>query len=49
MSGSEIATWAVYPSVCTSTLSTAGKSRTIGFQLSPASAEQYTWPPLVPK
>src|SRR5580704_8674265 len=26
-------------SVCTSTLSTAGKSRTIGFQLSPASAE----------
>ena len=25
--------------VCTSTLSTAGKSRTIGFQLSPASAD----------
>jgi hypothetical protein len=35
--------------VCTSTLSTAGKSRTIGFQLSPASFEQYTWPPVVPK
>ena len=27
-------------SVCTSTDSTAGRSRTIGFQLSPASAEQ---------
>ena len=26
-------------SVCTSTLSTPGKSRTIGFQLSPASAD----------
>jgi hypothetical protein len=36
-------------SVCTSTLSTAGKSRTIGFQLSPASGEAYTWPPVVPK
>ena len=35
--------------VCTSTESTAGKSRTIGFQLSPASAEQYTCPPVVPK
>jgi hypothetical protein len=38
-----------HPSVCTSTESTAGKSRTIGFQLSPASAEAYTCPPLVPK
>jgi hypothetical protein len=38
-----------YASVCTSTLNTAGRSRTIGFQLSPASAEQYTWPPVVPK
>src|SRR5205807_5311878 len=28
-----------HPSVCTSTDSTAGRSRTIGFQLSPASAE----------
>ena len=36
-------------SVCTSTEYTAGKSRTIGAQLSPASAEQYTCPPLVPK
>ena len=35
--------------VCTSTLSTAGRSRTIGFQLSPPSAEQYTCPPVVPK
>ena len=35
--------------VCTSTESTAGRSRTIGFQLSPASAEAYTCPPLVPK
>src|SRR5438309_27291 len=38
-----------YPRVCTSTLSTAGKSRTMGFQLSPASLEAYTWPPVVPK
>src|SRR5205807_5551158 len=38
-----------HPSVCTSTESTAGRSRTIGFQLSPASAEAYTWPPVVPK
>src|SRR5438093_182431 len=38
-----------HPSVCTSTESTAGRSRTIGFQLSPASAEAYTWPPGVPK
>jgi len=36
-------------SVCTSTDNTAGRSRTIGPQLSPASAEQYTWPPVVPK
>jgi len=36
-------------SVCTSTDSTAGRSRTIGDQLSPASAEAYTWPPVVPK
>ena len=38
-----------YASVCTSTLSTAGRSRTIGFQLSPASADAYTCPPVVPK
>src|SRR5207244_9209978 len=36
-------------SVCTSTESTPGKSRTMGFQLSPASADAYTCPPLVPK
>ncbi len=36
-------------SVCTSTDRTAGRSRTIGDQLSPASAEQYTCPPVVPK
>ena len=36
-------------SVCTSTDSTAGKSRTMGAQLSPASADAYTWPPVVPK
>ena len=36
-------------SVWTSTDSTAGRSRTIGAQLSPASAEAYTWPPVVPK
>src|SRR6266849_4730300 len=35
--------------VCTSTDNTAGRSRTIGVQLSPASAEPYTWPPDVPK
>src|ERR1700737_43958 len=35
--------------VCTSTESTAGRSRTMGFQLSPASADAYTWPPVVPK
>ena len=36
-------------SVWTSTESTAGRSRTMGAQLSPASAEAYTWPPVVPK
>src|SRR5438105_13314633 len=36
-------------SVCTSTESTAGRSRTIAAQVSPASAAAYTWPPLVPK
>jgi len=36
-------------SVCTSTDSTAGRSRTTGAQLSPASGEAYTWPPVVPK
>ncbi len=36
-------------SVCTSTERTAGKSRTIGDQWSPASADTYTWPPVVPK
>src|SRR5258708_1067204 len=36
-------------SVWTSTESTAGRSRTMGAQLSPASAEAYTCPPLVPK
>ena len=42
---------ALYPhaSVCTSTESTAGRSRTMGAQLSPASAEAYTCPPVVPK
>src|SRR5262245_24518310 len=33
----------------TSTDSTAGRSRTIGAQLSPASADAYTCPPVVPK
>src|SRR6267378_7154048 len=36
-------------SVWTSTESTAGRSRTMGVQLSPALAEAYTWPPVVPK
>src|SRR5580704_9157854 len=36
-------------SVCTSTDNTAGRSLTIGAQLSPASADTYTCPPLVPK
>src|SRR6266545_1117463 len=35
--------------VCTSTDRTAGRSRTIASQLSPLSADAYTWPPLVPK
>src|SRR5215469_1687641 len=35
--------------VWTSTDNTAGRSRTMGFHVSPASAEQYTWPPVVPK
>jgi len=35
-------------SVCASTDRTAGRSRTIGAQLSPASADPYTWPPVVP-
>ena len=38
-----------HANVWTSTESTAGKSCTIAFQLSPASAETYTWPPVVPK
>ena len=38
-----------HASVCTSTESTAGRSRTTAAQLSPASADAYTWPPLVPK
>src|SRR5690348_17441460 len=36
-------------SVWTSTESTGGRSRTMGSQVSPASAEAYTWPPVVPK
>src|SRR5438309_5533744 len=36
-------------SVCTSTESTGGRSRTIGAQVSPASADAYTCPPVVPK
>ena len=36
-------------SVCTSTESTAGRSRTMGAHESPASAEPYTCPPVVPK
>src|SRR3981081_4864587 len=35
-----------YASVCTSTESTAGRARTIGAQLSPASADAYTCAPL---
>src|SRR5712692_5097469 len=45
-------TWkydADHGSVWTSTESTAGRSRTMGVQLSPASAELYTCPPVVPK
>src|SRR5205814_5887751 len=36
-------------SVCTSTETTGGKSRAAGAQLSPASADTYTCPPVVPK
>ena len=36
-------------SVWTSTDRTAGRSRTMGAQLSPASADAYTCPPVVPK
>src|SRR5688572_19723031 len=36
-------------SVWTSTESTAGRSRTIGAHVSPASADPYTCPPVVPK
>src|SRR5690242_3742857 len=42
--------WKNHPdhdSVCTSTESTAGRSRTIGAQLFPASADAYTCPPVV--
>src|SRR6266536_2610609 len=38
-----------HDSVWTSTDSTAGRARTMGAQLSPASADAYTWPPVVPK
>ena len=38
-----------HASVWTSTESTAGRSRTMGDQVSPASAEAYTCPPVVPK
>src|SRR5207253_355605 len=36
-------------SVWTSTEKTAGRSRTMAFQVSPASADAYTCPPVVPK
>jgi hypothetical protein len=39
----------LHTKVCTSTDTTAGKSLTIASQLSPASAEAYTCPPVVPK
>src|SRR5208282_3027553 len=38
-----------HASVCTSTDNTPGRSRTIVFHESPASADAYTCPPLVPK
>src|SRR5437879_474478 len=38
-----------HSSVWTSTESTAGRSRTMGVQLSPASVDAYTCPPVVPK
>ncbi len=37
-----------HDSVCTSTDSTDGRSRTMGAQLSPESDEAYTCPPVVP-
>ena len=41
--------YADHGSVWTSTDSTLGRSWTIVDQLSPESAEAYTWPPVVPK
>src|SRR5262249_62400352 len=41
--------YADHRSVWTSTESTAGRSRTIGVQLSPAFDDAYTWPPGGPK
>src|SRR5215207_2237700 len=41
--------YADHDSVCTSTETTGGRSRTIGVQVSPESGEPYTWPPVVPK
>ena len=38
-----------HASVCTSTDNTAGRSCTMAFQLSPASFDAYTCPPVVPK
>jgi hypothetical protein len=38
-----------HASVCTSTDNTAGRSRTIGDHVSPASGDAYTCPPVVPK
>src|SRR5262249_21498650 len=38
-----------HDSVWPSTETTDGRSRTMGSQLSPASADAYTWPPVVPK
>src|SRR3989454_6290682 len=38
-----------HDSVWTSTETTEGRSRTMGSQLSPASADAYTCPPVVPK
>src|SRR5215471_8579188 len=38
-----------HDSVWTSTETTAGRSRTMGAQLSPASPDPYTCPPVVPK
>ena len=47
--GSEAPTPKDHGKACTSTERTAGRSRTMGFQESPASEEAYTWPPVVPK